>query len=226
MRFIGSKGGAGVAQQIISQMPPHSMFVELFAGTGIISRIKRPAASTVVIDSDAAAPALTDPPPTVQAIHASAIAWSQKHLRAIAPDALLYADPPYLMSVRSSKRAYYAHEFATDAEHLTLLALLKTVTCQVMISGYWSQLYADTLTGWRTHTIPTTNRAGHRVTEWLWMNYPEPFALHDTRFVGRNRTDRQRIKRKAARWLANLRTMPTWERAAVVAAVDCAISRG
>ena len=94
-----------------------------------------------------------------------------------------------------------------------------------MISGYWSQLYADLLAGWRTHRIPTVNRAGRRVTEWLWMNYPEPFALHDTRFVGRNFTDRQRIKRKAARWLRMLRAMPTWERAAVIDAVDCARSQ-
>ena len=45
----------------------------------------------------------------------------------------------------------YRHEM-TDDQHLALLALLKTVKGRVMISGYASDLYDDTLTDWRRLT--------------------------------------------------------------------------
>jgi hypothetical protein len=52
-------------------------------------------------------------------------------------EAVLYADPPYLMSVRRSKKKYYRFELSTDAEHERLLAWLLRFRCRVLISGYW-----------------------------------------------------------------------------------------
>ena len=60
-RFVGSKGGAGVWQRIISEMPPHSVYVEPFVGKGIVALNKKPAPSTIVIDADPAAPGLLLP---------------------------------------------------------------------------------------------------------------------------------------------------------------------
>jgi hypothetical protein len=34
---VGSKGGAGVAQRIISLMPPHDLYVEAFADLGAVA---------------------------------------------------------------------------------------------------------------------------------------------------------------------------------------------
>jgi 16S rRNA G966 N2-methylase RsmD len=48
---------------------------------------------------------------------------------------LIYLDPPYLMSVRSSKQRIYANEFHTEAEHRELLKLLKKMPQMVMISA-------------------------------------------------------------------------------------------
>src|SRR6185503_4318140 len=53
-KFVGSKGGAGVWQRIISEMPPHDLYVEAFAGTGQVLLHKRPARASIAIDSDAA----------------------------------------------------------------------------------------------------------------------------------------------------------------------------
>jgi DNA adenine methylase len=52
MSYPGSKGQAGVFQRIIGQMPPHSVYVEPFFGSGQVFWRKRRAASTIAIDLD------------------------------------------------------------------------------------------------------------------------------------------------------------------------------
>ncbi len=72
----------------------------------------------------------------------------------------------------------------------------------------------------------TTNgsRAGARWncrsvrTEKLWFNFT-PDRVHWASCAGRNFTDRQRIKRRAANWGKNYRALPRAERLAVLAAM-------
>jgi hypothetical protein len=130
----------------------------------------------------------------------------------------VYADPPYLLHTRRSRKAIYKYEY-TEQDHIGLLAHLKRLPCPVMISGYWSELYADTLAGWRTYTYTAQTRAGTQAEEWLWMNYPEPTALHDYRYLGDNFRERERIKRKKERWVKRLRKMDVLERRAVLWAI-------
>lgn len=56
-------------------------------------------------------------------------------------------------------------------------------------------------------------------TEHLWMNYPEPIALHDYRYLGADYRQRERITRKIKRWQRKLANMPTLERQALLAAM-------
>ena len=56
------------------------------------------------------------------------------------------------------------------------------------------------------------------VTEKVWFNFC-PDRLHWARFAGRNFTDRQRIKRRAANWGRRYEALPVAERLAVLAAV-------
>jgi site-specific DNA-adenine methylase len=44
LSYPGGKGGAGVYQAIINQMPPHEVYIEPFLGAGSVLRTKRPAA--------------------------------------------------------------------------------------------------------------------------------------------------------------------------------------
>ena len=60
-------------------------------------------------------------------------------------------------------------------------------------------------------------RGGPR-TERLWMNY-KLNAAHWADHAGVGFTDRQRIKRKAARWQRMYRELPPGERLAVLAAL-------
>lgn len=215
--FVGSKGGAGVAQWLISLMPEHRVYVESFLGTGTVLLTKKPAAVNIGIDYDAGVivdferrrrqPGLT-----------IVCADSLKLLPVlkVESDWLIYCDPPYLLSTRSCKRSYYGREMLTEKEHRILLSILTRLPCRVMISGYLSALYKTVLDEWRVSTFWTVNRRGKRVQEWCWMNYAAGGKLHDSRFVGNNFTDRQRIKRKAARWRNKYAALPSFERQAVL----------
>lgn len=215
MRLVGSKGGSGIAQWIISEMPYHRVYVEAFLGKGIVFQRKLPAAENIGIELDPKVISgywhRRSKTPTI--INSDAICeLPQLNLNQYA---LVYADPPYLMESRSCKRAYYAKELLTVEDHQRLLSVLTSLQCMVMISGYASELYASVLKEWRTSWKWTTNRRGKLVKEWLWMNFPQPALFHDTRFIGSDYTDRQRIKRKCVRWSKKFLSLPAGERAAV-----------
>jgi len=61
------------------------------------------------------------------------------------------------------------------------------------------------------------NQGGVR-TEKLWFNFAIA-RVHWASFAGKNFTDRQRIKRKAANWGRNYQALPRAERLAVMAAM-------
>jgi hypothetical protein len=86
-----------------------------------------------------------------------------------------------------------------------------------MISGYPCDLYDETLTDWRSLEVQVMNQAGVR-TEKLWFNFT-PDRVHWASYAGKNFTDRQRIKRKAANWGQRYQALPPAERLAVLAAV-------
>jgi hypothetical protein len=51
------------------------------------------------------------------------------------------------------------------------------------------------------------------------MNYPEPKELHDYSLLGKDRTDRQRIKRKIERHVKRLQALSVLERKAILNAL-------
>lgn len=86
---------------------------------------------------------------------------------------LLYVDPPYLGSTRSSGR--YVHEMTDDAAHLELAAALHDVKAAVVLSGYPSPLYDDLYKGWDRHSFAASTGQGgswESRTEVLWSNRP------------------------------------------------------
>lgn len=221
-RYTGGKNGAGAFQTIINQIPPHEVYIEPFAGSAAILRRIKPAACTIAIDADTSCTnELSTYPITV--IHGDAISSLPGVIAKTGVPAgkiFIYADPPYLFSVRSSKRPLYKHEFGKEEEHIKLLTLLKSLGCMVMISGYKSKLYEKELKGWRTVTYNSITRSGKVAKEYLWMNYPEPIALHDYSFLGENFRERERIKRKINRWQNRIERMPTLEKRALLLAME------
>lgn len=216
-QYDGGKGGAGVCQWIVNQIPPHRVYIECFLGTGAIMRAKRPALVNIGIEIDQAVIAAHWAYPGCNVICGDALEVLAR--LAIDGDTFVYLDPPYLMETRSQQRPLYAHEFSTIEQHRSLLTLLRRLPCMVAISGYWSALYELELAGWRSSTFNTIDRGGNKKEEWLWMNYPQPIELHDYRYLGSNFRERERIKRKKARWTKRLATMPDLERLCLMEAI-------
>lgn len=124
----------------------------------------------------------------------------------------VFADPPYPHSTRSSDR--YAHEL-TDERHAELLQVLRATPAMVMVCSYPNELYAELLADWRTFTYLNSTRGG-QVTEQAWCNYAAPAELHDSRYVGRNRRERERIRRRCRNWRRELQSLSAFERQAIM----------
>ncbi len=144
-----------------------------------------------------------------------AIAYLQK--RRYGTGELVYCDPPYMHETRGRKDRYKFE--MTDLQHRQLLRCLLEVPAMVIISGYWTSLYSKMLAAWNHSTFQTVNRAGQKTEEHLWFNYPRPLELHDYRYLGSDFRERERIKRKKARWVAKLSKMPMLERQAIMGAL-------
>lgn len=202
-------------------MPPHEVYIEPFLGTGVILRAKRPAKVTIGIERDI--PTFTafklrfpEIAKTARIQYGDGITFLATY--DFTGRELVYCDPPYLLSTRGGRR-YYDHELSED-DHFDLLTAVRRLPCPVILSGYWPPLYAEQLKGWRTRTFHTVDRAGNVKSEWLWMNFPEPFALHDPRFLGANFRERERINRKKKRWVNRLMKMAALERFAIFEAIS------
>ena len=213
MGYFGSKATSGLCQPIIAMMPPHDTYIETHLGGGAIMKRKAPALRNIGIDLDAQALAEFECKYAVERIHGCAHRFLSEY--EYQGSEFIYADPPYLKRTRTSRRCYrFDYE---EADHMELLDLLKSVPCQVMVSGYPSALYDELLRGWRSVELQVMNRGGVR-TEKLWLNFTVD-RVHWARYAGRNFTERQRIKRKAQRWGARYRALPVPERLAVWAAM-------
>jgi hypothetical protein len=180
-------------------------------------KAKRPAAVNIGVDLDGSAIAeFGDVIAGLRLIEGDGIGFLETY--AWQGDETVYCDPPYLFSTRRDHRPIYRCELE-DKDHLRFLAVARQIPAPVIISGYWSEMYARELAGWRTISFQAVTRGGALATEWLWMNYPEPAELHDYRYLGESFRERERIKRKISRWVSRLERMPILERRALSAAL-------
>ena len=223
--FPGGKGAAGTYQKIINQMKPHDIYIVGFLGGGTIIRKKKPASINIAFDLDKnALDMLPDCEYSglIELHHENFIDWLENNQLTINQSEqriLFYLDPPYLMTTRKSKKEIYRYEMSR-AEHERLLNLIVGLNCDVMISGYWSNLYEAYLSEWRVITFLSQTRGGTPGLENLWLNFAQPLRLHDYSFLGENATQRQNIKRKAERWKNRLLHLDPREAAAIMREID------
>lgn len=215
--YPGGKAQPGIYQRIINQMPPHRVYIEAFLGGGAVMRAKRPAAINIGVDLDGSSIArFADEIRNLQLIEGDGISFLESYTWR--GDEMVYCDPPYLFSTRRQHRPIYRCEME-DKDHLQFLAVAKGIAAPVIISGYWSEMYARELANWRAISFQAVTHGGSLATEWLWMNYPEPAELHDYQYLGESFRERERIKRKINRWVGRLERMPILERRALSAAL-------
>lgn len=204
--YFGGKSGSGTYQTIINHIPPHRVFMSLFAGNcGVFKNMKR-AEWTILNDIDYM---------VFQSWHETGL-WVPGDLRIENKDAIsfmhvdlqtseykrllnhtfIYLDPPYLMSTRKRKIDTYKHEFATESDHLQLINTVKNlpIGIKVMVSHYPCDLYNDGLKDWNTVDFKSTTRRG-QVNERIYMNYDLDGHLHDYSYIGQNFRVREKYKR-------------------------------
>lgn len=235
--YPGGKLGAGTFQRIINQIPPHRIYIEPFVGGGAILLKKRPAKESIAYDLDSGviarlceawsvergawneSPHASRPTPHVDFQVACGLVLLKS--RRFPPNAFIYVDPPYLQTAVLS-RLRYQHVLSVD-DHRCLLRALKNQCCPVMVSGYWSSLYAEELTDWRTIQFMSMTRGGYPCQEWLWMNYPDPQdsgLLHDYRYVGKNYREREKFRRQQKRWSTRMANMTALQRMALMSVLE------
>ena len=228
-------------RKIINLIPPHKTYIEAFTGSGAVGRYKLPAEENIFIELNeavlcetqriilegtasngdgAASPDSAMLPGEYRFYNRSFFEIAQ--LYQFRGGEFIYADPPYLMHTRKQKRPLYEFEM-DDREHedlLRLLIQLSRMGCKIMLSGYWSEMYADYLGDWHTCSFMSQTRGGSMAEEWLWMNYPEPKRLHDYRYLGDDFRERERIKRKRQRWAKKLAGLDVLEQRAILWAIE------
>ena len=211
--YFGSKATSGLCQAIIALMPPHDTYIETHLGGGAIMKRKPRALNNIGIDIDPRALAEFECDYPVQRVNGCAHRFLGEY--DYQGTELIYSDPPYLLHTRTSGRNYrFDYE---EADHIELLTLLKSLPCNVILSGYPSALYDDLLGEWRSLELQVMNQGGVR-TEKLWFNFT-PDRVYWASYAGKNFTDRQRVKRKAANWGKRYQALPRAERLAVLAAM-------
>lgn len=92
-----------------------------------------------------------------------------------AEDALHYVDPPYVMSTRSS--GGYSFEM-DEAQHLELINKLNSLSGLIILSGYDSDLYRDSLQGWEQKEKEALADSRAKRTEVIWLNKAASEAIN------------------------------------------------
>lgn len=233
--YPGGKSGAGVYQRLINEIPPHDLLVVAFAGRCGVTRRIRPASRTVIIDRD---PDVLDwwdawqrsPHGRPVELHeADGVEWLRyrfgltaygpgpREPAATDPRAFVFMDPPYVLGMRSTPGRIYRHEM-TDDDHRRLVDVFGRLPVPAMLCGYESTLYRplDCMRIMR-HQVPTR---GGLQAEAVWMNYATPARLHDHRFIGDDRRERERVRRRQRNVLSMLARMSPRERAAMLETIQ------
>lgn len=213
--YPGNKSITSLYPNIIGLFPPHRRYIELFAGSAAIFLRKKHVERSVLVDvngCDVSQTELTKRPGTTL-VKGCAIEWL-KQFNTGSEDDLIYADPPYRVLELYGKRELYPYTLS-DNDHAKFLMLARSVTCKMVISHYNSVFYDDILTGW-SKKIVQVSYSGRVAEEAIYYNFPYDGVRHNSTYSGKNRTDRQRIKRKAARWLNAFNALPAYEQQAIL----------
>ena len=223
--YNGGKNGSGVYQAIINQIPPHVVFVSGFVGNcGVLANKRKALLQNIAIDLDDNVIEGWRKIDGINSIKKDAIRYLDEILRfeyCFYPKLIrftietsgvfIFLDPPYLSSTRSGKNDYYKYEMKDPVTHKRMLETAMKLKCMCLIIHYPNPLYDEMLSGWRTKDIQGRTRHGMR-TERMYMNYPEPTALHDYSYIGEDFRERELFKKAQRNMVDKFSRMTPLER--------------
>ena len=214
-KFPGGKGGT--YQRYINLMPPHEVYIESHLGGGAIMRYKQKAKRNIgiEIDPEVIKHWTSESQTGFEFLWRDAIPFLRDY--PFTGTELVYCDPPYIRETRKKHYPLYKYEYS-HSQHVELLEVIKSLPCMVMISGYESQLYMESLKSWHVHSFQAATQHG-MATEWIWMNYSQPVQLHDYRYLGDNFREREKIKLRTQKWSARFRSLSVLERQGTLSAM-------
>lgn len=236
--YPGGKDGAGVFQRLVNEVPPHDVWVSAFLGDCALLRRKRPAAVNVGIDLDSTAVArfagseVANGRPGVQLYRCDGIEWLRfafdldrvggpgdraavvARFGVPAGRVFVYVDPPYLRETRKNGKRLYRCEMS-EADHCRLLAVVRVLPCLVMVSHYACPMYDSALGAWRSFEFRAWTRGGW-ATEKVWCNYPKPERLHDARWLGGTKREREKFARRRRNLREKLLRLSAVERQSIL----------
>lgn len=225
--YPGGKGADGTYQRLINEIPAHENYIEPFLGRGSILRYKKAAESInlgLELDERIFRIWKQEAPAWVKVRNTCGLEYLD-HIATRALDdsyaydeTFIFLDPPYINETLSNGLAPYQHRFTYD-DHIRLLNTLnridKACDAMLMVCALPNLLYESMLKGWRTFQYQNKTRHGMQ-TEQVWVNYPVPERLHDTRYVGATYRDRERLKKNANGIIRRLERMNPLERQAIM----------
>jgi len=120
--------------------------------------------------------------------------------------------PPYLPTTRPPAGSSPIRDDKRRPPRL--LRAIRDLPCMVMISGYWSQMYAHALKAWNVTSYEAMTRGGPPSSTFGSTSAARgPSRIP---FSGKDFRERERIKRQKARWTARLLRMPPLQRQALL----------
>lgn len=227
--YFGGKSGAGTYQKIINHIPPHRVFLTLFAGNCGIFKYIRPAEWSIINDIDAD---VMEAWAATGLVLQGDIKLSNKDARTFLREDIndleyyrqkqhlfIYLDPPYLVRTKRSQLEIYKYTM-TEAEHVELLTIVAArPDLKIMISHYPCDLYDTMLAGWNTFDFESKTRQG-MATERIYYNYELDGRLHDYSYIGQNFRVREKYKRIKTNFFLKLDRMEPLLRNALLQEYD------
>ena len=217
--YLGNKKIISLLPSILGLIPVHSIYWEIFSGSAQVLLAKVPAKLSGIVDmNDAMVQGVKNNyQGSLIAINGCGIS-KLNTLTGHGKETFIYCDPPYRLSERLSKSTRYPFEMS-DSDHAKFLLTVLKLSCRVAISHYDSCFYDDFLTTWNKKVVNVSYH-GQVVKEAIYYNYDLATQMAMPTFSGKDKTDRQRMKRKAERWAKNFQKLPIYEQQLIMSAIE------
>jgi 16S rRNA G966 N2-methylase RsmD len=212
--YPGAKTNSGIIPFLVNEIPYHTRYFELCAGSAQLFRHKRRAAVNYLNDIN----------PLVIAELFSSFGHEEEMIRystlpllefllyhTFTRNDFIYFDPPYPEDARRSGATLYEFEMLKRDQHSKFLSAVLAVNANITISSRPNELYDEMLKDWRRKEFETM---GHRgaVTEVIYMNYEPPTLLHQYDMLGADCWDRQGTTRFKQRFAAKIDRIEPYDR--------------